>query len=121
MLHGAVLRSPFPHARITKIDLSAALTCPGVKAALTAADLPRGRIGRQVKDQPVLAEDKVRFVGERVAAIAAEDEDTARRAAQLIRVEYEPLPAVFEIEEAIRPGAPLVHENLEEYLKAGPG
>lgn len=115
MLHGAALRSPFPHARIVKIDKAAALTRPGVKAVLTAADLPRRRIGGRIKDQPLLAEDMVRFVGERVAVVAAEDEATARQAAELIRVEYEPLPAVFDIPEAMKHDAPAVHEDLREY------
>ena len=115
MLFGAVLRSPLPHARIVSIDPAAALSFPGVKAVITARDLPRLRLGEQIKDQPVLADDKVRFVGERIAAVAAVDEETARRAAELIRVEYEPLPAVFEIEEALAAEAPLVHESIEDY------
>ncbi len=117
MLHGVVLRSPHPHARILTIDTSAARALQGVEAVLTAADLPRRRLGEKIKDQPVLAEDMVRFVGERVAAVAALDEATARRAAGLIRVEYEPLPAVFDIEEALGPEAPLVHADSLEYLK----
>ncbi len=121
LLCGVALRSPVPHARILRIDTAAALACPGVKAVLTAADLPQTRIGEKIKDQPVLARDKVRFVGERVAVVAAGDEATARRAAELIRVEYEPLPAVFEIEDVLKPDAPLVHENLADYYHPGPG
>ncbi len=119
MLHGAALRSPLPHARILAVDPSAALACPGVKAVLTAADLPQRRLGKQIKDQPVLAHDRVRFTGERVAAVVADTEEIARRAAALIRVEYEPLPAVFEIEEALQAGAPLVHEDMADFLKPG--
>ena len=121
MLHGTALRSPFPHARILKIDTAAARAFPGVRAVITAADLPPRRLGKQIKDQPLLAQDRVRFVGERVAVVAAADEDIARRAAALIRVDYEPLPAVFEIEEAIQADAPLVHANIKEYLPSGAG
>ena len=117
MLYGAALRSPLPHARIVSIDTAAARSCPGVRAVITAADLPRLRLGDQIKDQPVLAGDKVRFVGERIAALAADDEDTARRALELIRVEYEPLPAVFASGEAMAVGAPLVHESIRDYCK----
>ncbi len=120
MLYGVALRSPFPHARIANIDATAALALPGVRAVLTAADLPARRLGERTKDQLVLASGKVRFVGERVAAVAAESEDLARRAAELIRIDYEPMPAVFEIEEAMRPDAPLVHESLQEYMKKPP-
>ena len=120
MLYGAALRSPLPHARIVRIDPTAALNCPGVRAVLTAADLPRRRLGDQIKDQPVLAGDKVRFAGERIAAVAAVDEDTARRAAGLIRVEYEPLPAVFESEAAMASGAPLVHAGIQDYCTPDP-
>lgn len=121
MLYGAVLRSPYPHARIVKIDTAAALACPGVKAVITAADLSRRRLGERMKDLPLLAVDRVRFVGERVAVVAAENEAVARLAAGLIRVEYEQLPAVFEIEDAMDPAAPLVHENIGDYCKPGPG
>lgn len=117
LLHGVVLRSPYAHARILKIDTAAAMAYPGVKAVLTAADLPRRRLGQCIKDQPLLAEGKVRFIGERVAAVAAEDDTIARRAAELIRVEYEPMSPVFEINEAMDIGAPLVHEDIHEYLQ----
>ena len=120
MLYGAVLRSPFPHARIVRIDPAAALSCPGVKAVITANDLPLLRLGENIKDQPVLAQDKVRFAGERIAAVAAVDEDTARRAAALIRVEFEPLPAVFESEEAMAADAPLVHASIADYCTPDP-
>jgi len=110
-LWGKALRSPHPHARIVRIDTSAAAALPGVAAVLTAADLPPDtRVGRQLRDLPVLATDRVRFVGDKVAAVAACDPDTAEEALSRIEVEYEPLPAVFEVEEAIRPEAPLVHD-----------
>lgn len=116
MLHGAALRSPHPHARLLSLDTAAALALPGVRAVLTAADLPRKLIGEQIQDLPVLAADRVRYVGEKVAVVAAVNEATARQAIQLIKVEYEPLPAVFEPLEAIGKGAPVVHEDLQEYL-----
>ncbi len=119
MLHGAVLRSPVPHARIVNIDTTHAQALPGVKALLTAADLPRRMLGERVQDQPVLAGERVRFVGERVAVVAAENEAIARQAVGLIRIDYEPLPAVFEIENAMDPGAPLVHEDIGDYLTIG--
>ena len=115
MLHGVALRSPYPHARILGLDTSAARALPGVRAVLTAADLPRKLVGERVKDVAVLAMDRVRYVGEKVAVVAAVNAATARRATRLIKVEYEPLPAVFEITEAMAPDAPAVHEDLREY------
>ena len=117
MLHGAALRSCHPHARILRLDLSAALALPGVKAVLTAADLPRKLVGERAQDLPVLAMDRVRYVGEKVAVVAAVDEATARQAARLIKVEYQILPAVFDALAAMEPGAPVVHEDLREYLE----
>ena len=111
MLWGAVLRSPYPHARIRKLDTSRACRLPGVRAVVTAADTPGRTWGVFVRDQPVLAAEKVRYVGEEVAAVAASDLDTARQALDLIDVDWEPLPPVFEPEEAMLPGAPLVHEG----------
>lgn len=115
-LWGATLKSPHPHARILRIDTSAARRLPGVHAVLTGQDVrDAGLWGRMVKDVPVLAVDRVRFVGERVAAVAAEDRDTALRALDLIEVEYEELPAVFDPEEAMRPEAPLLHPQFNTY------
>jgi len=119
MLHGASLRSKHSHARIVKLDTSVALALPGVKAVLTAADVPRRRLGERLKDQPLLAEGIVRFAGERLAVVAAEDEATARRAIELIQVEYEQMPAILEIEGALRLGASQVHKDMDEYLKTG--
>jgi len=109
------LRSPLPHARILHIDTSAARRLPGVRAVLTGADLPPVLIGLRLRDMPVLARDRVRFVGERVAAVAAEDPDIAEEALTLIRVEYEELPAVFDAEAAMAPDAPLIHPELPSY------
>ena len=110
-LWGKTLRSPYPHARIVRIDTRAAAALPGVAAVLTAADLPPDtRVGRQLRDLPVLAADRVRFVGDKVAAVAAVDPDTAEEALSRVEVEYEPLPAVFDPEMAIRPEAPLLHD-----------
>src|SRR3954464_8254417 len=95
MLHAKVLRSTYPHARIVHIDLEAARRMPGVKAVLTGADTPKAW-GIIRKDEHVLAFDKVRFIGEEVAAVAATDEYAALDAIERIRVEYEELPAVFD-------------------------
>ncbi|MDO8634665.1 MAG: hypothetical protein Q7R34_00265, partial [Dehalococcoidia bacterium] len=94
LLIGKILRSPVAHARILKIDTSRAAALPGVKAVVTYNDTPRHRIGRWVKDRPILAWDKVRYIGEPVAAVAAVDEETAEEALGLITVEYEELPSV---------------------------
>ena len=109
MLHAAVLRSPISHGRIGRIDGARARRLPGVKAVVTAADTTGGRIG-DIPDELVLAADKVRFVGDEVAAVAAVDEYTAREALELIDVEYEELPAVFSPLEAMEGGAPLLHQ-----------
>ena len=114
-LWGKSLRSPFPHARILGIDASQARRVPGVHAVLTGADIPDVRVGRHLEDVPILAREKVRFVGERVAAVAAEDPDIAEEAAELIKVEYEELPAVFDPLEAMKPGAPILHDNINAY------
>ena len=95
-LWGRALRSPLPHARIVRIDTSQAQRVQGVHAVLTGAEVRGIRYGRRLFDVPVLAEDRVRFAGERVAAVAAEDRDVAAEALALIDVEYEELPAVFD-------------------------
>jgi carbon-monoxide dehydrogenase large subunit len=115
-LWGRALRSPLPHARIIRIDTSRAQQVPGVHAVLTGADVRGIRYGRRLHDIPVLAEDRVRFVGERVAAVAAEDRDTAEEALLLIEVDYEELPAVFDPLEALGPGAPILHPDVNSYL-----
>ena len=115
MLWGKVLRSPFPHAKILHIDVSRALKLSGVHAAITGKDVVGLRVGRMMLDIPFLAEEKVRFVGEKVAAVAADDPDTAEEALARIDVEYEEIPAVFDPIEAMQPGAPLVHEASQPY------
>ncbi|HLI28958.1 MAG TPA: xanthine dehydrogenase family protein molybdopterin-binding subunit [Chloroflexota bacterium] len=116
MLWGKVLRSPYAHARIVRIDTRRARALPGVHAVLTGADLPPDtRQGRRLRDLPVLATERVRFVGDKVAAVAADLPDLAEEALSLIEVEYEPLPAVFDPLEAIRPEAPLLHPDLQRY------
>ena len=109
MLHGKVLRSPYPHARIVAMDTSAALALPGVKAVLTGADAPRAMWGVSHKERRILAEGVVRFAGEEVAAVAAITEEIARDALDLIQVEYEELPAILTPEEALDEEAPGVH------------
>src|SRR5712692_8324693 len=94
MLWGRILRSPYPHARILRIDTARAQAMPGVHAVITAEDLPGTLFGRRMRDMPVLARDRVRFVGERVAAVAAETQEIADSAIDRIEVEYEELPKV---------------------------
>ncbi|MDA0365468.1 MAG: xanthine dehydrogenase family protein molybdopterin-binding subunit [Chloroflexi bacterium] len=115
MLTGRLLHSHRPHARIVRIDTSAARALPGVHAVITGDDVRGHLYGRRIKDMPVLADGLVRYFGERVAAVAAEDEETARRAVDLIEVEYEDLPAVFDVVDAIAPGAPLLHPAFGTY------
>ena len=115
MLWGKVLRSPFPHAKIVHIDTSRARSMTGLHAVLTAQDLPDRRVGRLLKDIPVLARDRVLFVGEKVVAVAAEDPDIAEEALLQVDVEYEDLPAVFDSLEAMGPSAPLLHEGMASY------
>ena len=121
MLHGAVLLSPYPHARIVRIDTSAARAAPGVRCVLTGEDFPR-RFGAFVHDEVVLAQGCVRYAGEPVAAIAADSVAEARAALGLIEVEYDELPALTDIDAALAPGAPLVHEDFASYSRrhAGP-
>ena len=103
MLHGAILASPHAHARIRGYDVSAALAAPGVVAVLTGDDVGEGRMGAFIKDEHALAKGKTLYVGEPVAAVAAETEEQARAACRLIRVDYEELPAVLSPEEGLAP------------------
>jgi len=114
MLHGKVLRSPVPHARVASPDTGEAERMPGVVCVLTAADLADidPYWGHAIRDRPIVAIDKVRFAGEPVAAVAAEDEATALAALDAIRVEYGELPVVGTVEEALAPDAPLVNDGL---------
>ena len=114
MQHGKLLRSPHAHARIRGIDTTAALAIPGVTAILTGkdtADLPDPFYGVGLRDQPVIATDRVRYIGDTVAAIVAVDELTAFRAAQAIVVDYEPLPALMTPQEALAPDAPALFDQ----------
>jgi len=120
MLHGAILQSHVAHARILGYDVSEALKVPGVHAVLTGDDVGDFRMGAFVKDETAIAKEKILYLGEPVAAVAAEDEETARYAARLIKVEVEELPGVFSPEEALAPGAPILHEKLESYFKVFP-
>jgi CO/xanthine dehydrogenase Mo-binding subunit len=126
MLHAKVLRSPHPHARIVAIDTSKAGALPGVGAVVTgrdAARLPDPYYGVAIRDQPVIAIDKVRYVGDMVAAVAAVDEETAYRALALIDVHYDLLPPVTTIDEALANGAPLLFDApaAGEPIKLGDG
>jgi len=117
MLVGRTLRAGIPHARIANLDTSAAWRVPGVRAIVTGRDYPRYH-GPLVKDQPVLAVDRVRYAGEVVAAVAAEDEDAAQEALDRISVDYDELPGVFDVLAAMEPGSPLVHEDQMAYERA---
>lgn len=117
MLHGAILRSPYASARIVKIDTSAARALPGVKAVLTGKEAPATPWGGgHAKERYILAKGVVRFAGEEVAAVAAETEEIARDAIDLIEIDYEELPALLTPEEALKPGAPTVHPDRDNNI-----
>jgi len=109
MLYGKILYSSRPHARIKSIDTSKAERLPGVRAVLTGYNTPNVKVGF-IGDQAPLKRDKVRQFRDEVAAVAAVDEEIAEEALSLISVEYEDLPAVFDPVEALKEGAPLIHE-----------
>jgi len=114
VLYGKILRSPHAHAKIKRIDTSKAEALLGVRAVVTGKDAPfRG--GEAIRDQPFLAVGKVRCVGEVVAAVAADTKEIAEHAIGLIVVEYEPLAAVLDVMEAVKPSAPLIHEEMHAY------
>lgn len=117
MLHGAILGSPLPHARIVSYDVSRARALPGVEAVITAQDFPYLPLGAIVKDETILARDKVRYVGEPVAAVAAVDRTVALEALKLIDIEYQELPAVLDFDAALAVDAPIIHEQLRDYFK----
>jgi CO/xanthine dehydrogenase Mo-binding subunit len=117
MLFGKALRSPCPHAKIVNIDTSRAARLPGVKAVVTGKDF-MFTYGRSVQDQPFFCWDKVRYVGDPVAGVAAVDEDTAEEALYLIRVDYEELSPVLDVYKAMEVGSPLVHEKMMEYPRS---
>ncbi len=117
MLYVQVLRSPHAHARIVSIDTSAALAMEGVESVITSADVPgKDGFGVFVHDQPIMARDKVRYVGEAIAAVAAEDALTAKRAVAAIKVVYERLVPVFDPDEAMRVGAAVVHDYAPDNI-----
>ena len=114
-LHGRILRSPIAHGIIKNIDTSKALKLPGVKCVLTAEDTPKVKYGNwrlfpETQDEYPLAVDKVRFIGDEVAAVAAIDRDIAEEALDLIEVDYEELPGIFDVASSIAQGAPVIHE-----------
>lgn len=115
LLYGKILRSPLPHARILHIDTSEAAKMPGVKAVVTAADAPRNRFGIIVNDEEIFARDKVRFIGDRVAAVAAIHQEIAEEALSKIKVDYQELQAVFDPIQAMQTDAPVIHEDLAHY------
>jgi putative selenate reductase molybdopterin-binding subunit len=120
MLWAAFTTSPIAHARIVSIDTSEAKRLPGVHAVLTSDDIgPNVRSGRMLYDLPVLAYDKVRYIGDRVAAVAAETREIAEEAARLVMVEYDELPVLLDPFDALAPDAPILHPDLATYFYAG--
>jgi CO/xanthine dehydrogenase Mo-binding subunit len=114
-LWGKVLRSPISYGRIKSIDITKAWQVPGVKAVITGQDVTGLRIGRCIYDTPVLADGVVRFIGEKVAAVAAETEEAAEQALDLIEVDYEEMPPLLDPLEAIKADAPILHPDLLSY------
>jgi 4-hydroxybenzoyl-CoA reductase subunit alpha len=118
MLHGRILRSPLAHARIARIDTRRAEALPGVKCVITGRDIPQVKYGNwrlfpDTQDEYALAVDKVRFIGDEVAAVAAVDKDTAQEALELIEVEYEELPGLFDVEASQAEGAAAIHDHCK--------
>jgi CO/xanthine dehydrogenase Mo-binding subunit/aerobic-type carbon monoxide dehydrogenase small subunit (CoxS/CutS family) len=118
MLWGEILRSPYAHARIDAIDTFEAEQIPGVVAVYTQKDMPQTKFGAFVQDETALADGVVRYQGEGVAAVIAIDEETALRGIEAIEVAYEPLPGVYEPEDAMAEGAPQIHEGVERNVAA---
>ncbi len=118
MLYGKVLYSPYAHAEILRIDTSKATRLRGVRAVLTGKDTPQHRSGMMIDDRHVLCHERVRFVGDAVAVVAADSADAAEEALGLIEVEYTELPALFDPEEAMKPDCPvIVHPDLPQYTR----
>jgi len=117
MLHAKILASPYAHARINSIDVTEAMKSPGVKAVITGDYLPV-LCGTVLEDRPPIAKDKVRYYGEPVAVVVANTEQEAMESLKLIKVEYDPLPVVNTIDDAIKPNAVIIHENLGQYKHA---
>src|SRR2546422_2135385 len=118
MLWGKILRSPHPHARIRRIDAAAAWSVTGVKAVVTREDAPGYLMGKVLRDMPVLCWDRVRYIGDRVAAVTAETPEAADEALLRIDVDYEVLPAGLDPLEAMPTEAPLVHYHGPAYARA---
>lgn len=120
MLFGALLQSALPHAKILNIDTSKAEKICGVKAVITARDVPHVKYGVSPAryDEELFCSDKVRYVGDEIAAVAATDLETAQEAVSLIKVDYKELPAVFDAEEAMKEGAPILHEAFPRNINA---
>jgi CO/xanthine dehydrogenase Mo-binding subunit len=116
-LWGSVLRSKYPHAKILSIDIAQAVKLPGVESVLTAKDIPGSKtFGIVLKNQQILAEDRVRYLGDGVALIAAASKEIAAQALSLIKIDYQPLPVVSDPEEAMKPGAPILHGEKNEFV-----
>lgn len=115
LLYTVIVPSPHAHASIELVDAAAASSVPGVRGVFTGADFP-SRVGLYLGDKPALAVDRVRYFGEPVAAVVADDEPTALRAARLIRVAYRPLPVIHSPRDAIAPDAPLLHPEMADYV-----
>src|SRR5215467_3741009 len=115
MLWAKVTRSPIAYGRIRRVDVTEALKVPGVRAVITGKDVAGMRIGRRIYDMPILADDVVRYVGEKVAAVAAETEEAAERAIELIEIEYEELEPLLDPLMALQPAAPLLHPAVVSY------
>ena len=112
MIYGKVLRSKYPHAQILKINIDRALAYPGVKAILTAKDVPNNEFGVIIQNQQVLAKERVLYIGDGIAVVAAETKEAAEAAVELIEVEYEKLPGIFDPEESAKKDALLVYPEL---------
>ena len=118
MLHAKIRRSDIQHGLLRRVDTSKALATAGVHAVLTGTDIGDCRASRFVRDEPILATDRVRYHGEPVAVVAAETAEIAEAAAKLVEIEYEPLPAVDSVAESLAPDAPLLHPDWETYWSA---
>ena len=119
ILVGKCLRSPFPYAKIVSIDADSvanARRVPGVHAVLTSDDIPSHLVGRMLRDMPILARDVVRFAGQKVVAVAAEDDDIAEVALNLIQIEYDELEPILDPNDSLKPDAPILHPDFMDYL-----
>ncbi len=114
MLFAKGVFSRYPHAKLIKVDTSKAEKVPGVRAVITGKDFPHNKYQEYIPDHPCLAEGKVRYIGEWIAIVAAETQEIAEEAAELIDIQYEELPAVFDPRDAMKPGAPIIHEEYPD-------